>query len=144
VLDDDPNMRSLIRGSPIRCGCQNVLTCGDARDALKLFSSRRIDLVICDWMMEPMSGLEFLRELRRPERAFDVPVIMLTASSEAEDVALAQRFKISGWLVKPIALPKMLERISGVLSLSAKDLGPGSDQSQTTPWMIPGHERPGR
>src|SRR5258708_3256964 len=112
VLDDDPNMRSLISGALLSAGCQDVLRCGLARDALRLFVSRKIDLVICDWSMEPMSGLEFLRELRRPERRLNVPVIMLTANSESLDIAKARKLDISGWLVKPIALPKLLERVS--------------------------------
>jgi two-component system chemotaxis response regulator CheY len=127
VLDDDPNMRSLIRGVLARCGCQNVLMRGDARDALQLFSTRTIDLVICDWMMEPMSGLDFLRELRRPERALNVPVLMVTANSEPGDVALARQYKISGWLVKPITLPQLAERVSAVLTLSAKALATDTD-----------------
>lgn len=122
ILDDDPNMRSLVRGALSRCGCQNILQTGNGRDALQMFSSRTIDLVICDWSMAPMSGLEFLRELRRPERALKVPVIMLTASSEPQDVALAQPFNISGWLIKPIALPQLIERVSAVLTLSAQNL----------------------
>src|SRR5580692_7051351 len=97
VLDDDPNMRSLIRGALLRCRCDNVLLSGQARDALRLFSTRTIDLVILDWMMLPMSGYEFLRELRRPERAIKVPVIVLSAGSEPRDVAMAQQFTISGW-----------------------------------------------
>ena len=122
VLDDDPNMRSLISGALARCGCQDILRSGIPRDALRLFSSRKIDLVISDWMMEPMSGLQFLQELRRPERRITVPVIMLTASAEPLDIALARKFDISGWLVKPIALPKLIERIGNVLSLSAKTM----------------------
>src|ERR1051326_7746731 len=120
VLDDDPNMRSLVAGALLAHGCRDVLRSGVARDALRLFASRKIDLVICDWSMEPMSGLDFLRELRRPERRLNVPVIMLTANSEPLDIAKAQKLDISGWLVKPIALPRLLERISTVLSVSAK------------------------
>jgi two-component system chemotaxis response regulator CheY len=123
VLDDDPNMRSLVAGALLSCGCRDVLRSGVARDALRLFASHKIDLVVCDWTMEPMSGLEFLRELRRPERRLGtVPVIMLTANTEPLDIALAQKLNISGWLVKPIALPRLLERISAVLSVSAQPL----------------------
>jgi two-component system chemotaxis response regulator CheY len=120
VLDDDPNMRSLVAGALMAGGCRDVLRSGVARDALRLFATRKIDLVICDWSMEPMSGLEFLRELRCPERALKVPVIMLTANSEPMDIAAARRLNISGWLVKPIALPQLMERIWSVLSLPAQ------------------------
>ena len=119
VLDDDPNMRSLIRGALLRCRCENIVLSGQAGDALPLFSTRTIDLVILDWMMAPMSGYEFLRELRRPERAIKVPVIVLSASSEPRDVAMAQQFNISGWLTKPIALPELMRQISSVLALPA-------------------------
>jgi two-component system chemotaxis response regulator CheY len=122
VLDDDPNMRSLVAGALLSCGCGHVLRSGVARDALRLFASHKIDLVICDWSMEPMSGLEFLKEIHRPERRLKVPVIMLTANSEALDIAEARKLDISGWLVKPIALPKLLERVSAVLSASAKPM----------------------
>jgi two-component system chemotaxis response regulator CheY len=115
-------MRSLIRSTLARCGCQNVLQTGDAREALRLFSTRTIDLVISDWMMEPMSGLEFLRELRRPERRLSVPVIMLTAISDPKDILLAQAHKISGWLVKPVVPQLLIASVSAVLSLPDKSL----------------------
>src|SRR5580698_5332340 len=70
-----------------------------------------------DWMMLPMSGCEFLRELRRPERAIKVPVIALSASSEPRDVAMARQFTISGWLTKPIALPELRRLIPEGLTL---------------------------
>jgi two-component system, chemotaxis family, chemotaxis protein CheY len=132
VLDDDPNMRSLVAGALYSCGCRDILRSGVAREALRLFVSRKIDLVICDWSMEPMSGLDFLRELRRPERGVTVPVIMLTANSEPMDIALARKLNISGWLVKPIALPKLIERISAVLSLSAMTLPSDPDRVAET------------
>ena len=120
-------MRSLIRGMLARCGCENILQSGNPREALQLFSTRTIDLVISDWRMEPMSGLDFLRELRRPERALNMPVIMLTASSEPQDVVLAQQFRISAWLVKPIVPRQLLERIGAVLSLPDKSLSLDGD-----------------
>jgi CheY-like chemotaxis protein len=127
VLDDDANMRSLIRGTLTRCGCNNVLQTGDAREALRLFSTRTIDLVISDWMMEPMSGLEFLRELRRPERRASMPVIMLTGVSDPKDILQAQAHKISGWLVKPITPQALIESIGSVLSLPDKNLALAGD-----------------
>ncbi|HEY6434733.1 MAG TPA: response regulator, partial [Acetobacteraceae bacterium] len=117
VLDDDANMRSLIRGTLARCGCHNVLQTGDAREALRLFSTRTIDLVISDWLMEPMSGLEFLQELRRPERRASMPVIMLTGVSDPKDIVKAQAHRISGWLVKPVAPQQLLDSIGAALSL---------------------------
>ncbi|HEX4366901.1 MAG TPA: response regulator, partial [Rhodopila sp.] len=117
VVDDDPDMRSLIRSALMHCRCENIMLSGKARDALQLFGTSKIDLVILDWMMRPMSGCEFLRELRRPERAIGAPVIVLSAGSEPRDVAMAHQFIISGWLTKPIALPELIYQISSVLAL---------------------------
>jgi two-component system chemotaxis response regulator CheY len=130
VLDDDANMRSLIRGTLTRCGCHNVLQSGDAREALRLFSTRTIDLVISDWMMEPMSGLEFLRELRRPERKASMPVLMLTGVSDPKDILQAQALKISGWLVKPITPQALLDSIGEVLRLPGKVLELAGDLAE--------------
>jgi two-component system, chemotaxis family, chemotaxis protein CheY len=122
VLDDDSNMRSLVRGTLASHGCQNVLQTGDAGAALRLFATKTIDLVICDWIMEPMSGLEFLRELRRPERGIRTPVIMLSGVSDPRDMLLAQPFRIGGWLIKPISSMALIERVFAVLELPEKSL----------------------
>lgn len=122
VLDDDANMRTLVRDILARHGCQKVLQKRDARDALDLFSSHSIDLVLSDWSMDPMSGLEFLHELRRPERDIRVPVIMLTANSEPHDMLLAKTLGINGWLVKPIAPQRLMSQVARVLSLSEQSI----------------------
>lgn len=117
TVDDDANMRSIIRTVLNQCGCRNVLQAGDGREALKLFGQQPIDLVICDWMMTPMNGFDFLSALRKFEKGMKVPVIMLTANDEADDAIAAQHLSIAAWLIKPVAPKKLIERISSVLSL---------------------------
>jgi two-component system chemotaxis response regulator CheY len=130
VLDDDANMRTLVRDILARHGCQKVLQKRDAQDALDLFSSHSIDLVLSDWSMEPMSGLEFLRELRRPERDARVPVIMLTANSEPQDMLLVKTLGINGWLVKPIAPQRLMSQVARVLSLSDQSILADDDMAE--------------
>jgi two-component system, chemotaxis family, chemotaxis protein CheY len=120
TLDDDPNMRSIVRSILQQCGCPEILQAGFARDALKLIAVRPIDLVICDWMMEPMNGFQFLSELRRFDRGAKVPAIMLTGNSEPIDAIASQHLNIGAWLVKPVATTKLIERISAVLSLPTR------------------------
>jgi two-component system chemotaxis response regulator CheY len=117
TLDDDPNMRSIIRSVLSQCGCREIMQAGDGRVALKLFGAHPIDLVICDWMMEPMNGLQFLTELRKFSKGAQVPVMMLTGNSEPADALSAQHLNIAAWLIKPIAPKEMIARISSVLSL---------------------------
>ncbi len=117
TLDDDPNMRSIIRSVLTQCGCRDIVQAGNGRAALRLFAAHSIDLVICDWCMEPMNGFEFLTELRKFDLGAKVPVIMLTANSEPSDALAAQHLNIAAWLVKPIAPKRLLERIGSVLSI---------------------------
>src|ERR1700688_4672815 len=129
ILYDDASMRSLIRGALARSGCKNILQSATGRGALQLFGDRTIDLVICDWMMEPMSGLEFLRELRRPERALSVPVIVLSMSSGPKDISRAEEFKINGWLAKPIVLQQSLDKIGVTIGQSSTNVSPDGSKS---------------
>ncbi len=117
TLDDDPNMRSIIRSVLKQFGCPEILQAGNGRSALQLFANSSIDLVICDWMMEPMNGFDFLTELRKFAKGAQVPVIMLTANDEPADAMAAQHLNIAAWLVKPVAPNQMIARISSVLSL---------------------------
>ena len=119
VLDDDPTMRSLMHSALARHGCERILLCERGQDALDRFRDWTIDLIICDWSMEPMSGLAFLRELHKPERALNVPVIILSASGDPQELALAQDFGIQRWLLKPITLHNLIQQVSATLGQSA-------------------------
>lgn len=120
TLDDDANMRSIIRSILSQCGCREIRQAGEGREALRMFARCAIDLVICDWIMEPMNGFEFLTELRRFDKGAKVPVIMLTANSEPSDALAAQHLNIAAWLVKPVSPNRLVERISSVLSLPSQ------------------------
>ena len=117
TLDDDQLMRSIIKGFLAQCGCRDILQARNGAEALKLFAAHPIDLVICDWMMEPMNGFEFLTEMRKFDKDPRVPVIMLTGNSEPTDALAAQHLNIAAWLVKPIAFNRLIERVGSVLSL---------------------------
>src|SRR5579863_804230 len=120
TLDDDASMRSIVRTALSQCGCRDILQAGNGREALQLFAGNPVDLVICDWMMEPMNGFYFLTELRKLPKGRPVPVIMLTANSETDDAIASQHLRIAAWLVKPVTPKQLLERVSAVLSAPAQ------------------------
>jgi CheY-like chemotaxis protein len=117
TLDDEPTMRMLIRSILRQAGCAEVEQAGDGASALRMVDRGKIDLVICDWQMSPMNGLEFVQALRKSVTGSTVPVIMLTANSEATDVQRIQSLNVSGWLVKPISSRRLVERVRSVLHL---------------------------
>jgi DNA-binding response OmpR family regulator len=117
TIDDDQMMRSILKSFLTQSGCREILQARNGPDALLLFAKHPIDLVICDWVMEPMNGLAFLTEMRKFNKSPKVPVIMLTGNSEPTDALSAQHLDIAAWLVKPIAFNRLIERVSSVLSL---------------------------
>jgi two-component system chemotaxis response regulator CheY len=117
TLDDEPTMRMIIRSILRQAGCQDVQQAGDGHTALRMVERGSIDLVICDWQMSPMNGLEFVQALRASVTGSGVPVIMLTASSEATDAQRIQALNVSGWLVKPVSSRRLVERVRSVMHL---------------------------
>ena len=117
ILDDEPTMRSVIASTLRAAGCEDVSQAGSGQEALATIIRKRIELVICDWMMTPMNGLQFLQALRAAAHGSQLPVIMLTANSDPADAQRAQWLNVSGWLVKPISPPRLIERVCSVLSL---------------------------
>jgi CheY-like chemotaxis protein len=115
TLDDEPTMRMIIRSILRQAGCQDVQQAGDGHTALRMVERGKMDLVICDWQMSPMNGLQFVQALRSMGSA--VPVIMLTANSEATDAQSIQALNVSGWLVKPVSSRRLVERVRSVLHL---------------------------
>jgi two-component system chemotaxis response regulator CheY len=120
TLDDDQLMRSIVKGFLSQCGCRDIHQGRNGAEALRLFVAHPIDLVICDWVMEPMNGFEFLTEMRKFDKKPSVPVIMLTGNSNPADALKAQHLNIAAWLVKPIAFNRLIQRIGAVLSLPTK------------------------
>ena len=117
TLDDEPTMRMIIRSILRQAGCAQVEQAGDGASALRMVESGGIDLVICDWQMSPMNGLEFVQALRKSATGSAMPVIMLTANSQATDAQQFQSLYVSGWLVKPVSSQRLVERVRSVLHL---------------------------
>jgi two-component system chemotaxis response regulator CheY len=115
VVEDDPSMRALVRDALGQFGANDIVLAADGEAALEAIAERQLKLVVCDWQMEPMDGPNFLRALRGRPGGAEVPVIMLTANDGAECVELARELTISAWLIKPISVARLLERVRAVL-----------------------------
>ncbi len=79
VVDDSPSTRKAVRAMLGEVGLVNVDEAADGAQALEMIALRRYALVISDWFMDPMPGIELLLKLRRSERGARLPFIMMTA-----------------------------------------------------------------
>ena len=105
IVDDEASMRTLIRRMLSRMGMANLLEAASGAEALQLLAATPVDLVICDWNMPAMSGMELFQRARslKPDLVF----LMLTGRADAESHAAALEAGVAAFLVKPIAAPDL-------------------------------------
>jgi two-component system chemotaxis response regulator CheY len=116
VVDDYSTMRRIMRNLLGQIGFQHIEEAEDGESALKKLHEKSFDLVISDWNMMPMSGLELLRELRADAQFRDMPFIMVTAANETKDVVAAKEAGVHYYIVKPFTAETLRKKIETVLS----------------------------
>ncbi len=101
VVDDYKTMLRIIRNLLKQLGFNNVDEATDGSSALQKLRDKTYGLVISDWNMEPMTGLELLKEVRADTQLGNLPFIMVTAESKSENVVAAKQAGVSNYIVKP-------------------------------------------
>jgi two-component system phosphate regulon response regulator PhoB len=118
VVEDEQPIRDLIAFGLRRAGC-DVALAEHSRAALASIGDRRPDLVLVDWMLPDMSGLELVRLLRRDANTRDIPVMMLTARGEEADKVAGLESGADDYVTKPFSARELVARIQAVLRRSA-------------------------
>ncbi len=108
VVDDMETMRSMVNTCLKELGTRNVFMEVNGELAWKTLKSKQIHLIICDWDMPEVSGLELLQRIRASERYQHIPFLMLTATTEKPKVMSAVEAGVNDYLAKPFQ-PKELE-----------------------------------
>ncbi len=101
IVDDYKTMLRIIRNLLKQLDFENVDEATDGSSALQKMREKSYGLVISDWNMEPMTGLQLLREVRADQKLKDTPFIMITAESKKENVVAAREAGVSNYIVKP-------------------------------------------
>ncbi len=115
VIDDMEAVRSVVSSCAKELGINNVFSAANGEAAWKQILNANIDLIICDWDMPVLSGIELLKRVRGSTDTNHIPFIMLTATTSGEQVKMAIENGVTDYLSKPFQ-PKQLEyRIIKVL-----------------------------
>jgi len=114
VVEDEPAIQALISANLKRAG-HVALTAIDAESAQQQVMLALPDLILLDWMLPGMSGIELARRLRAEERTRMVPIIMLTARSDEHDKVLGLEVGADDYVTKPFSPRELLARIKAVL-----------------------------
>ena len=115
IVDDYKTMLRIIRNLLKQLGFNNVDEATDGSMALQKLRDKDYGLVISDWNMEPMTGIQLLREVRADSKLKDLPFIMITAESKTENVVAAKEAGVNNYIVKPFNAATLKTKLSSVL-----------------------------
>jgi DNA-binding response OmpR family regulator len=114
VVDDDPDVRELVEYKLLQQG-HDVQSAADGQEALRLVRGVKPALLLLDVMMPGLSGLDVLKELRADEATKSLPIIMLTAKAETDDVERGLALGASDYMIKPFSPRELMHRIQAHL-----------------------------
>ena len=120
VVDDDPDIRSVIAFKLERAGC-TVYEEADGEAGLAAATEERPDLVLLDWMMPRLTGVEVCRAIRDDASLDRTPVIVLTAKAQEPDVQRAFAAGADDYIVKPFSPRELISRVALALARAATD-----------------------
>jgi len=117
VLDDNRHMRSLVQSILHALGVKNIREAGDAAEAFKELQHFHADIIIVDWHMEPLDGLDFVRLVRTAKDSPNpyVPIIMLSGYTEYRRVTEARDAGVNEFLAKPISAKALYQRFAMII-----------------------------
>ena len=115
IVDDYKTMLRIIRNLLSQLGFNNVDEATDGTMALTKLEQKPFKMVISDWNMEPMSGLELLKKIRADERFKTLPFIMITAETKVDNVIIAKKEGVNNYIVKPFNAATLKSKLSAVL-----------------------------
>jgi len=111
VVDDFSTMRRMIRNMLRQLGYNDVIEAEDGAIALAMLQKGKVDLVISDWNMPHMSGLELLKAIRADDELKAIPVLLVTANTSNENISEAVRAGVNAYLAKPFNAEALKEKI---------------------------------
>ena len=115
IVDDYKTMLRIIRNLLKQLGFNNVDEAIDGSAALRKLRQKNFGLVISDWYMEPMNGLQLLKEVRADDQLKSIPFVMVTAESKTENNIAAKDAGVSSYIVKPFNAATLKTKLEPVL-----------------------------
>lgn len=115
IVDDYKTMLRIIENLLKQLGFKNVVQATDGSEALKKLREAPVGMIISDWNMQPMTGLQLLKEVRADEKLKATPFIMITAESKTENVVAAKEAGVNNYIVKPFNAETLKTKITAVI-----------------------------
>ena len=114
VVDDFSTMRRIVKNILRQIGLNNIVEADDGTSAIAVLEREHIDLIISDWNMPTMTGIELLRHVRASDELKNIPFLMVTAEAQQENIIEAVKAKVSNYIVKPFTADTLNEKIEKI------------------------------
>jgi len=115
VVDDFSTMRRIVKKSLTIMGFKNIIEVEDGKDALDVLAKEDIGLILSDWNMPVMMGIDLLKAVRGDEKLKKIPFIMVTAEGQKNNIMAAVEAGVSNYIVKPFTPDILKEKIQKIL-----------------------------
>ncbi|MCU0597265.1 MAG: chemotaxis response regulator CheY [Desulfobacterota bacterium] len=116
IVDDFATMRRILKNILKQIGFKNISEADNGKAALKELKNERFDLVLCDWNMPEMPGIELLNQVRSDEQLKGIPFVMVTAEAKKENILEAVKAGVSSYIVKPFTAETVSEKLKKIFA----------------------------
>jgi len=114
IVDDFATMRRILKNILKQIGFSNITEADDGKTALIELKKEQFDLVLCDWNMPEMSGLELLKKMKSDDGLKDTPFVMVTAEAQKDNILEAVKAGVNNYVVKPFTAETIGEKLKKV------------------------------
>jgi len=114
IVDDFSTMRRIIKNLLRDLGFTNTEEADDGTTALPMLQTGKFDLLVTDWNMPGMQGIDLLRAVRADEKLANLPVLMVTAEQKREQIIEAAKAGVNGYIVKPFTAQTLKEKLEKI------------------------------
>ena len=119
VVDDSSTMRRIIKNTLARLGYKDVLEGADGVEGWDAMNANQdVEMLITDWNMPEMNGLELVKKVRADERFVDLPIIMVTTEGGKAEVITALKAGVNNYIVKPFTPQVLKEKLAAVMGVA--------------------------
>jgi two-component system chemotaxis response regulator CheY len=123
IIDDSVTMRRIIANILVRLGYPDVVHAANGREALERLGAEPVDVVITDWYMPEMNGLDFVKILRTTPATSHIPIMIVTANAASDDIQHALELGVKGYILKPFTVETMKDKIDALIMQVEPSLG---------------------
>ncbi len=114
VVDDFATMRRIVKNILVQLGFKNIIEADDGTSALEILQKEKVDLIISDWNMPKMTGLDLLKTVRGDANLAATPFIMVTAEAQQDNIIAAVKAKVSQYIVEPFTADTLAEKLNKI------------------------------